>query len=152
MSKSNTAIKVLRENFIKKHQVHPDYFTHAERPIDEEAFCDRDMFYPKEFMRKNHHQGQGKLLTFRRRDDEVKNIPAIKLQLRPPIEKKMTLVTKSVTPSLTAREDGRHFNTYNSIPSQPSFIKTEKLRKKTVSARESRRPLPRYSAYMYIQD
>jgi hypothetical protein len=47
MSKSNLAIKVLRENFIKKHQVQPDYFTQGEKGVDEEAFCDREMYYPK---------------------------------------------------------------------------------------------------------
>lgn len=50
MSKTATTIKVLRENFIKKHQIHPDYFYHSEKHVyDEEVFNDREIFYPKEF-------------------------------------------------------------------------------------------------------
>lgn len=148
MSKGNLAVKVLRENFIKKHQVHPDYFTLGERPLDEEAFTDRDLYYPKEFLRKNNHQGQGRLFR-----ESPTRIPSIKIQLQPSRSKpSFKLIPKSCTPTLIGREEGRLVETHSSVPSPPNYVKVEKLRRQVVSAREPRRPLPKYSAYMYLLD
>lgn len=42
MSKGVTTIKVLRENFIKKHQIHPDYFYQTEKQLlEEDIFNDK---------------------------------------------------------------------------------------------------------------
>jgi hypothetical protein len=152
MSKGNLAVKVLRENFIKKHQVHPDYFTLGERPLDEEAFTDRELYYPKEFLRKNHHQAQGRLFPPPARESPTR-IPAIKIELQPSRPKpSFKLLPKSCTPTLIGREEGRLVGTHSSVPSPPSYVKAEKLRRQVVSAREPRRPLPKYSAYMYSFD
>jgi hypothetical protein len=123
MSKGSLAVKVLRENFIRKHQVHPEYFTLGERPLDEETFTDRDLYYPKEFHRKNNHQGHGRLLS-RPPHDPPPGIPSIKIELQPPRSKpSFKVLPKSCTPTLIGREEGRLVGSHSSVRSPPSYVK-----------------------------
>ena len=77
-------------------------------------------------------------------------MPSIDLQIKSSQKKVGLKVSrKSLTPSLTPRqEDGHCVSIYSTIPAQPSYVKAEKMRRKVVSAREDRRTLPKYSAYM----
>lgn len=121
MSKGTLAVKVLRENFIRKHQINPEYFTLGERPLDEEAFTDRDLYYPKEFHRKNNHHGHGRLLP-RPPHDPPPRVPSITIQLQQPRPKtSFKLLPKACTPTLTGRE--KRVGSHSSVPSTPSYVK-----------------------------
>ncbi len=53
MSKGMVKIKLLRENFIKKHQLEPDYFNNCDRnELEQHQFCDKELFYPDQI----HHK------------------------------------------------------------------------------------------------
>jgi hypothetical protein len=48
MNKREVNIKVLRQNFIKKHQLNPDYFTLQDHhDLEQLEFGDTEAFYPK---------------------------------------------------------------------------------------------------------
>lgn len=150
MSKAATSIKALRENFIKRYQVEPDYFTQGEKQAQEEAaFTDRELFYPKEFERKNNYHGHGKFITIKQKQDILNEIHSIKIRPKPQSDFKLRIIPKAITPDPRQSEERQavHPN-YNTIPCQPSLIKTERLKRKVVSAREGRKTIPKYAAYM----
>lgn len=113
------------------------------------AFTDRQIFYPKQFERKNNYQGHGKFITIKQKQDIFNQIQSIKVRPKPQNDNRLRIIPKAITPDPRQSEKRQEiFQNYNTIPCQPSLIKTERLKRKVVSAREGRKTIPKYAAYM----
>lgn len=129
---NNTAIKTLRENFIKRHHLNSDFFTPSEHFEPEVHFTDTALLKDKYFHIKN---------------SPIYSSPSIKMPY------------KHHRPSLS--EHNIHYNphkifnpeskvlhiVHHSESLQPPFVKTDKL-KKSVTSRIAL-SVPKYTSFLY---
>ena len=146
MKQGDVKIKVLRENFIKKHQINPDYFTLQDQyDLENLEFCDQYLFYPKH-PRSNNNKQQS-LATYRSSSHKkaLSNPTMTALVTDQKKSMKFHKFQEKIPPNSPQHRQVR--NPKIKISFESNFIKSQKLKKRNSSTNQAK-ILPNFAVFM----